>query len=116
MQRIIWLIIALAVAALVVPIGVVNRSPVTLVLDPFGRVPPAFSADIPLSALLFLTFMLGLLLGGVAVWLTQGKWRRTARLRTREVTQWRGEADRLTRERDGATAGGSRDIKAIASR
>ncbi len=100
MRKVVVLILALAVAALLVPILVVNRKPVTLLLDPFGREIPLATVDIPLSALMFLVFMLGLLIGGIAVWLSQGKWRRAARTRTREAHQWRSEADRLTRERD----------------
>jgi hypothetical protein len=41
---------------------------------------------------------LGLLIGGLATWLGQGKWRRMARQRGQESTHWRRQADRLEKE------------------
>ena len=117
MRNVVTLICALAAAVVLVPILVVNRKPVTVLLDPFGREVPFLAIDIPLSALIFLTFLLGLLIGGFAVWVGQGKWRRAARLRTREVHQWRSEADRLSRERDETAINPvAASIKALTSR
>ena len=42
----------------------------------------------------------GVVLGGVATWMTQCKWRRTARSRALDALRWQAEADRLARERD----------------
>ena len=98
MRRFLWLLLGIAVAALVMPIGISNRQPVTVNLDLFGRTPSPFVADVPLSLLMFGLFMLGLLLGGLAAWLGQGRWRRTARAKSREAYQWKTEADRLARD------------------
>lgn len=100
MRRFIWLLLAIATALLIVPFGLANRAPVLVSLDPFGRSASALSVQAPLSLLLFLVFMIGLLIGGTAMWLSQSRWRRTARVRTREAFRWRSEASRLTRERD----------------
>ena len=50
--------------------------------------------------MLFGALVLGVLLGGTATWMTQSRWRRTARNRTQEAMRWQAEADRLARERD----------------
>ena len=101
MRRFFFLLLAILAAAMLMPIGIANRQPVSLNLDPFARTPSPLAVDIPLSLLMFLLLMLGLLLGGLATWLGQGKWRRTARHKSREAYQWKSEADRLTRDRDG---------------
>jgi uncharacterized integral membrane protein len=99
-RRFLWLLLAIATAIVIVPFGLANRSPVVVSLDPFGRASSGLAFEAPLSLVLFAVLMAGLLLGGLAMWLSQSKWRRTARVRTREAFRWRAEASRLTRERD----------------
>lgn len=100
MRRFLWLLLAIAVAIVIVPFGLANRTPIAVSVDPFGRATSGLVFEAPLSLVLFAVFMAGLLLGGLAMWLSQSKWRRTARVRTREAFRWRNEATRLTRERD----------------
>ena len=45
--------------------------------------------------------MLGGVLGGVAMWMTQAIWRRTARAGALESIRWGGDADRLVRMDNG---------------
>jgi hypothetical protein len=99
------LILALVVAPLgviLVALAVVNRKPVELILDPFGGAEPNFSLQAPLFLFLLGAFAVGLVAGGVATWLGQGKWRRSARTEAREARQWRRQADRLEKELEGA--------------
>jgi hypothetical protein len=65
------------------------------------------SLVLPFYAYLFGLLLAGILIGGSAMWLTQARWRRTARRRAAEAQRWQAEADRLTRERQAqiATAG-----------
>jgi len=42
--------------------------------------------------------------GGIATWVTQARWRRSARRRGAEAQRWQAEADRLGRERQAAVA------------
>jgi hypothetical protein len=100
---------------LVVPLGViltalavVNRKPVTLVLDPLGGTDPRLTIEIPLFLLLLGALALGLIIGGLATWLGQGKWRRTARIRAQEASDWRRQASRLEKELEGSEAGSHR--------
>lgn len=79
---------------LVAVLALANRTPVTLSLDPFRPESPALSLSLPLFVVIFVTLMLGVLLGGVATWLNQGKWRRAARRRRYELTKLQEEAAR----------------------
>ncbi|ODA67786.1 hypothetical protein A7A08_00950 [Methyloligella halotolerans] len=90
-----FVLIVLPLAIILIALAVANRAPVDLVLDPFaGR----FVVQIPLFLLIFGSLGLGLLIGGFATWISQGKWRKTARSRRREAYDLRRQADRLERE------------------
>lgn len=102
LRRIVWLLIAFPVGLLLVTLAVVNRHEVQLVLDPFRPESPVLSIALPFYVYLFGTLVLGVVLGGVATWLTQARWRRDARHQGRAAARWHAEADRLTRERDAA--------------
>lgn len=85
-------------ALFLVPIAIVmlafayaNRQPVNLLFDPFNSAQPAFALTAPLFLVLFAAVILGVLIGGVASWLAQGRFRREAR-------RQRAEADRLRAE------------------
>jgi len=104
LRRIVWLLIAFPVGLLLVTLAVVNRHEVQLVLDPFRPQSPVLSIALPFYVYLFGTLVLGVVLGGIATWLTQARWRRDARLQGRAAARWHAEADRLTRERDAAAA------------
>lgn len=103
-MNLIWrlakLVIMAIAAVFFVTLAVANRHDVTLVLDPFKPEAPVLSLTAPFFVYMFGALFFGLILGGMASWLSQGKWRKTARQRTREAYQWKQEADRLTTERD----------------
>jgi hypothetical protein len=100
LKRIIWLVLAFPAAVLLIALAVSNRHVVRLVLDPFRPEAPVLSLVLPFYAYLFGTLLLGVVLGGLATWISQGRWRRTARLSSADARRWHAEADRLTRERD----------------
>jgi uncharacterized integral membrane protein len=102
--RIIGLVSGLFAAIFLVSLAVANRHTVRLVLDPFNPENPAISTELPFYAYMFAMLIAGVMLGGFTTWMSQGKWRRTARNRTYETTRWRAEAERLTREREAAAA------------
>jgi heme/copper-type cytochrome/quinol oxidase subunit 1 len=98
----------IAIGFIVVPLGVVlialavvNRKPVQLVLDPFGTLDASLSIEAPLFLLVLGVFAFGLIVGGIATWFTQGRWRRMAREEAREALDWRRQADRLEKELEG---------------
>src|SRR5262245_29243198 len=111
LRRFIWLPIALPMAVLLLMLAVANRHGVRLVLDPFRSDEPMLFLVLPFYAYLFGALLLGVIIGGLTVWRTQARWRRTARRRAAEAQRWRAEADRLTRERQAQT-GASRYLEA----
>ena len=100
LRRFIWFPVGLATAVLLVSLAVANRKKVLLVLDPFKPDAPVLSVELPLYVYLLGALTLGVLLGGISTWLTQGRWRKTARVKTQDAMRWQAEADRLSRERD----------------
>jgi uncharacterized integral membrane protein len=99
----------IGVAFIVVPLAVImivfavaNRQWVTVSFDPFSSLPdPAYAASFPLFAIILVSLVLGVLIGGSATWLRQGVWRRTARRLKGEVHALRQELEaghRITRQ------------------
>ena len=71
------LLVPLAIALIV--FAVANREIVTVSLDPFDSAQPALSLRMPLFVLIFAFLIAGVLLGGFAAWLRQGRHRRASR-------------------------------------
>lgn len=115
-MRVLGLVFGFAAAALLVTIAVANRHAVQLILDPFNPKDPVVAVQLPFFAYLFATLIAGVLLGGLATWMGQGKWRRLARNRSQEAARWKGEAERLTRERDARVASERRQQLAVVGR
>ena len=99
LRRVAWYLLGIPVAALLVTLAVINRHGVRLVLDPFRADAPVISLVLPFYVYLLGMLLIGVVIGGSAVWLTQARWRRTARRRAAEARRWQAEADRLSRER-----------------
>lgn len=76
---------------------VANRHVATISVDPFNSADPAYAAPVPLGVLMLVPLILGVVIGGVAAWLRQGKWRRTARRLERENRALQAELDELKR-------------------
>jgi uncharacterized integral membrane protein len=106
LRRFVWVLVAFPVAVLLITLAVANRHGVRLVLDPFRSDEPVVFLVLPFYAYLFGVLLLGIVIGGLTVWLTQARWRRTARRRAAEAQRWRAEADRLTRERQAQASTG----------
>ena len=98
--RIITMLLAFASAFVLVALALANRHWVTLKLDPFNPDNPVVYVPLPFYLFLFGAIIVGVILGGIATWMSQGKWRYTARQRTQEAMRWKAEAERLSRERD----------------
>ena len=100
------LIASFIAASVVVAIAVANRHSVALVLDPFRPEAPALQIVLPFYAHIIGTLIVGVLLGGLATWVSQGRWRRSSRRSVEDAKRWRSEADRLIRERDAGLMSG----------
>jgi hypothetical protein len=100
LRRLIWLLVAIPAALLLVTVAISNREPVRMVFDPFKPESTPYAISLPFYAYLFAMLILGVVLGGLATWMSQGRWRRTARAKSQDAMRWQAEADRLARERD----------------
>jgi len=98
MRRFLILFVLLPLAIVAAALSVANREAIVLSFDPFGGAAPHWSVELPLFILLFATLALGILLGGVATWIGQGKWRRAARAERANAARLRQDVERL-RER-----------------
>ena len=89
------LLILVPIAVVIIAFAIANRQVVSISFDPFSD--PETSAALltaPLFILLFLTLIIGVVIGGVATWFTQGINRRRARHAEDEADRWRAEAQR----------------------
>jgi uncharacterized integral membrane protein len=100
MRKIITALILVPLAIAFVLFAVANRETVTISFDPFDRTNPALGVALPLFALILILLVVGVLLGGIAAWLRQAKWRRAARLAEAEVRRLRAELGELKRQED----------------
>jgi uncharacterized integral membrane protein len=78
-RKIVTTIIVVPLAVIIIAFAVANRQAVTVSFDPFTAAHPAYAVTVPLFVLLFVVLILGVIVGGIAAWLNQSAWRRTAR-------------------------------------
>ena len=102
LRRIIWFALGVPAAILLLTLAVINRHGVRLTLDPFRPDEPLLSIMLPFYVYLFGMLLIGIVIGGVATWMTQARWRRAARRHGAEAQRWQAEADRLNRDRQAA--------------
>ncbi len=72
-----------------------NRQAVTLSFDPFSPSAPAASLTLPLFVIVIGALVAGVIVGGLAVRLGHGRWRRMARRLEREAGELRARLDAL---------------------
>jgi uncharacterized integral membrane protein len=96
-RKIVTVIIVVPLAVAFVAFAVANRQAVTVSFDPFAAVSPAYAATLPLFAILFAVLILGVLIGGIAAWIRQSKWRRSARRLDGEVRALHDEMESIRR-------------------
>jgi uncharacterized membrane protein YciS (DUF1049 family) len=99
MNRFLVVILMVVIAALLVAYAIANRNSVTVSFDPFDRATPAYVVTLPLYQLSFTILILGVAVGGIVGWFTQGKRRRYRRRLEAELNRVRAELDRATREK-----------------
>lgn len=95
MKSILKLLVLAPVALAIVLFSVANRAPVRISLDPFSRDAPVVAFNAPLFAVVLAAIAAGVLIGGFAAWLAQGKHRRSARRNRREAEMLRSETQSL---------------------
>lgn len=97
-NRIVVVVILIPLAIILIALSVANRSTVSFTIDPFNPGNPALSYNAPLFVWLFAALMLGLVIGSLATWYNQGRYRKAARQRRLEAEMLRKEARRSSAE------------------
>jgi uncharacterized integral membrane protein len=107
-RKIVTALILVPLTVAFIAFAVANRENVVISLDPFDRQHPALAVSVPLFVLILGLAIAGVVVGGVAAWCRQSKWRRAARLAEAEARELRAELDHLKRRsRMTEPAGGS---------
>lgn len=85
LNRVLIVVVLVPLAVILIALAVANRMPVAFTLDPFNPGNPGLTLQLPLFVMLFLALGLGLILGSFATWWKQGRYRKEARNKSREV-------------------------------
>ena len=93
-KRIVNVVILIPVAIVLIVLSVANRQSVTLALNPFRPEDSVLSVTAPFFVYLFLAVIFGLVVGSLATWFTQGKYRKRARVEASEAVKWQTEAEK----------------------
>ena len=97
MRRVVTALILVPLTIVAISLAVANRQSVIVSFDPFDPAHPAVTRALPLYLLMLILVIGGVLVGGSAAWLRQGKWRRAARLANAQTRELRAEVERLRR-------------------
>ena len=84
------------VAIVAIAFAVANRHLVQFVVDPYAG-PEGTAYEAPLYLLLFGALITGFLIGALATWFSQSRWRHAAKRRAHELFELKKENERLTR-------------------
>ena len=103
LKRLIFVVVVLPIALILLALAVANRQQVALNWNPFTPDFPGHQITAPMFVFLFVVFALGMIVGSMATWLKQSRYRRQAKVKEAEVEEWRYKADR-ERERAQALA------------
>jgi len=85
MNRFLKIVVFIPLAIVLVALAVANRAATPFTIDPFNPGNPGLTVQWPLFVYLFAALALGLVIGSVATWLRQGRYRKLARESTSEL-------------------------------
>jgi uncharacterized membrane protein YciS (DUF1049 family) len=91
-RKIVTALILLVLALVLIAFAVANRQVVTVSFDPFDQANPALVLSQPVYVLVLALLIAGVVLGGCAAWLRQGKWRARARRAEAQLSRLRAQA------------------------
>lgn len=91
LKRIFSLIVFVPLGIVLIVLAVANRQSVTLALNPFRPQDSLLSITAPFFVFVFLSVLVGLFLGSLLTWWSQGRYRRQARIEAKEAVKWQSE-------------------------
>jgi hypothetical protein len=80
-NRFFLVVVLVPLAVVLIALAVANREMVAFTLDPFNPGNPGLTLSLPLFIFLFAALGLGVVIGSVATWVRQGRYRKLARQR-----------------------------------
>ncbi len=93
-KRVVNVLVLIPIGLVLIVLSVANRQSVTLALNPFRPEDSMLSVTAPFFVYLFLAVIVGLVIGSLATWFTQGKYRKRARIEANEAVKWHTEAEK----------------------
>ncbi|WP_068085131.1 lipopolysaccharide assembly protein LapA domain-containing protein [Polycladidibacter stylochi] len=95
MKRFLRKLLLLPVAVLLIILAVANRHSVDVSLNPFQSGDQALTFQVPMFWLIFAAASIGIIIGGLASWSNQGRYRREARVQRKQAQKLQQESDEL---------------------
>ena len=96
-RRLATAVFLLPLFGVILAFAVANRHLVTVSADPFTPEQPVLRVSLPLFLVILLAVILGVLVGGIATWAGQAKWREAARRYRAELQALRASHGGLVR-------------------
>jgi uncharacterized integral membrane protein len=93
LRRILLWIFWLPIAIIVISFAVANRQWTRLSLDPFSSTSPFLTIEMPLWLLFIVGVFIGLIVGWAMCWFAQGKHRKLARERAKDIVRLQSELE-----------------------
>ena len=93
MRKLVTAVVLVPLGIVIVMFAVANRQIIAISFDPFDSAQPALAVRMPLFIAIFVLVGLGVLIGGIAAWLKQHKWRIRARQAESEARDLRARLD-----------------------
>ena len=98
LRRIVLVFFTIPIAIVLISLAVANRASVPISLDIINPGNPAMTWSAPMFVWLFAAMAIGVVLGGVATWFTQGKHRKLERQFKRQADELRYEVEDAKRK------------------
>ena len=97
-KKFFWFVVMLPIGIVLATLMVINRHSVGFVYNPFVAKEFAQKIEMPFFFYLLGALIVGTIIGGMATWFAQGRWRKAARKRSREAHELRKKADDLMQQ------------------
>lgn len=96
LNRFMTIVVFIPLAIVLVALAVANRAPVAFTIDPFNPGNPGLTVSLPLFIYLFAALALGLVVGSLATWFKQARYRKLARQREADLAVSARKPDEVT--------------------
>jgi uncharacterized integral membrane protein len=98
LKKLFWFLVMLPLGVVLVALMVTNRHEVAFVYNPFVDHDLAQKIQLPFFYYLLGALIVGSIIGSIATWFGQGRWRKAARKRSKEAREMRKKADDLMQQ------------------